>query len=145
MSQALTPYLVVKGAAEAIAFYTKAFGAKERLRMDAPGGTIGHAELQLGDSIVMLADEFADMDFKGPESRGGTSVTIHFYVKDCDAVVARAQAAGAKVVRPLRDEFYGDRTATLQDPFGHVWHVSTHKEELSRAELRKRAAQAMKQ
>ena len=141
----ITPYLAIRGAAKAIDFYKKAFGAKEKLRMDAPGGMIGHAELKFGDSVVMLADEYPDMDFKGPESRGGTSVTIHFYVKNCDAVVAQAQAAGAKVVRPLRDEFYGDRTASLEDPFGHVWHVSTHKEELSKAELRKRAAEAMKQ
>lgn len=141
----ITPYLAIRGAAKAIDFYKRAFGAKERLRMDAPGGMVGHAELQLGGSVVMLADEYPDMDFKGPESRGGTSVTIHFYVKDCDAVVARAQSAGATVVRPLRDEFYGDRTATLRDPFGHVWHVSTHKEDLSAAQIRRRGAEAMKE
>ena len=140
----VTPYLAIRGAAKAIDFYKKAFGAKERLRMEAPGGMIGHAELQIGDSIVMLADEFAGMDFLGPEARGGTTVTIHLYVRDCDAVVAKAQNAGAKVIRPLKDEFYGDRTASVRDPFGHVWHVSTHKEELSKAELRRRARAAMK-
>jgi PhnB protein len=141
----ITPYLAIKGAAQAIEFYKKAFGAKERMRMEGPGGMIGHAEMQFGDSVVMLADEFPQMDFLGPLSRGGTPVTIHFYVTDCDAVFARAVAAGAKVQRPLKDEFYGDRTSTLADPFGHIWHISTHKEELSKAELRKRAAEAMKQ
>ena len=142
---AITPYLAIKGAAKAIEFYKKAFGAKERMRMDAPGGMIGHAEMTFGDSVVMLADEYPPMDFLSPQSRGGASVSLHFYVPDCDAVVARAVKAGATVKRPLRDEFYGDRSGTLQDPFGHVWHISTHKEELSLAEIKRRGAEAMKE
>jgi len=142
---AVTPYLAIKGAAKAMAFYKKAFGAKERMRMDAPGGMIGHAEMTFGDSVVMLADEYPPMDFLSPQSRGGSSVSLHFYVPDCDAVVARAVKAGATVKRPLRDEFYGDRTASLEDPFGHLWHIATHKVELSMAELKKRAAKAMGQ
>ena len=142
---AITPYIAVKGAAKAIDFYKKAFGAKVRLRMDAPNGLIGHAELEIGDSVLMLADEFPQMDFLSPQSRGGTSVTIHHYVRDCDATFARAVQAGATVKRALKDEFYGDRTASVEDPFGHIWHISTHKEDLSSAELKKRAAEAMKQ
>lgn len=139
----VTPYLAIKGASEAIGWYQKVFGARERMRMEAPGGMVGHAELEIGDSIVMLADEFPQMEFVGPRSRGGTTVTMHLYVRDCDAVVAKAQAAGAKVARAVQDQFYGDRSGTIEDPFGHVWHVSTHKEDLSKAELRKRAAKAM--
>lgn len=141
----LTAYLAVDGAAQAIEFYQRVFGARERMRMQAPGGKIGHAELKIGDSVVMLADEYPDMDFLGPRRRGGTSVTLHLYVKDCDAVVAGAVAAGAKVRRPIKDEFYGDRSGTIEDPFGHVWHVSTHKEELSQSEMRRRSEEAMKQ
>jgi len=138
------PYLGIRGAADAIEFYKKIFGARERMRMPGPAGRIGHAELQIGDTVVMLADEYPDMDFLGPQSRGGTTVTLHLYVKDCDTTVERAVAAGAKVRRPLKDEFYGDRTATIEDPFGHVWHVSTRKENLSKKEMARRAAQAMK-
>lgn len=139
----VTAYLSIKGAAAAIDFYKKAFGAKLRMRMDAPGGMIGHAELAIGDSVIMLADEFPDMDFLSPKSRGGTPVSLHMYVKDCDAVVAKAVGLGAKVTRPVRDEFYGDRTGTIEDPFGHVWSIATHKEDLSMPELRKRAAEAI--
>ena len=138
----LTPYLSIRGAAAAIDFYKRAFGAREKLRMDAPGGKIGHAELRIGDSVVMLADEYPDMDFLSPQARGGTPVTLHLYVRDSDAVVGKAVEAGAKILRPLKDEFYGDRTGTIQDPFGHIWHVATHKEELSKAELRRRAQAA---
>lgn len=135
------PYLPIRGAAAAIEFYRKAFGAKERMRMPGPEGKLGHAEVQIGASVVMLADEYASMDFLGPQSRGGTTVTIHLYVKDVDATVARAAALGAKVVRPAADQFYGDRSATIEDPFGHVWHVATHKVDLPAKELRRRAAE----
>ena len=141
----VTPYLSIDGAADAIAFYKKAFGAKEILRMPGPGGSVGHAEIQIGDSRIMLADEFAAMDFLSPKARGGTTVTIHVYMKDVDAAVARASAAGAKVTRPVQDQFYGDRTGSLEDPFGHVWHIATHKEDLSMAELKRRAANLAKQ
>ena len=140
----ITPYLAIKGAAAAIDFYKKVFGAKERLRMNAPNGLIGHAEVVIGNSVVMLADEFPPMDFLGPKSRGGTPVTIHMYVRDCDAVFKKAVDAGAIVKRPLKDEFYGDRTSTVEDPFGHVWHISTHKEDLSPKELQRRGQEAMK-
>ena len=137
---AVTPYLSVKGAASAIAFYKKAFAAKEIMRMPAPGGTIGHAEIQIDDSRIMLADEYPDMNFRGPKSFGGTSVHIHLYVQDVDRVVKKAVAAGAKVLRPVTDQFYGDRSGSLEDPFGHVWHVATHKEDVPAKELKKRAA-----
>jgi len=141
----VTPYLSIRGAAEAIEFYKKAFGAREIMRMPGPGGLVGHAEIRIGDSRIMLADEFAAMDFLSPKARGGTTVTIHLYMKDVDTAVARASAAGAKVVRPVQDQFYGDRTGSLEDPFGHVWHVATHKEDLSMAELKRRAANMAKQ
>lgn len=136
----ITPYLSIKGAADAIEFYKRAFGAKELMRLAQPDGRIGHAELQLGDSRVMLADEFPDMEFRSPLSIGGTPVTIHMYVDDVDAVVGQAVAAGAKLTRPVKDQFYGDRSGTLTDPYGHVWHVSTHKEDLSMEEINRRAA-----
>jgi len=142
---AVTPYLSIRGAAAALEFYKKAFGAKEIMRMPGPKGDIGHAEIKIGDSRIMLADEYPEMQFLSPASRGGTTVTIHLYVTDVDAMVARAVAAGAKLTRPVADQFYGDRTGSLEDPFGHVWHVATHKEDLSMAELRKRAEQAAKQ
>ena len=141
---AVTPYLALREAGAAIDFYKRAFGARERFRMEAPGGKIGHAEIRIGDSIVMLADEFSEMDFLGPKTRGGTTVTLYLYVRNVDAVFEAAVAAGARVVRPVKDEFYGDRTGAVEDPFGHVWHVATHKQELSKAELRKRAQEAMK-
>ena len=108
--------------------------------MPAPGGTIGHAEIQINDSHIMLADEYPDMNFRGPKSFGGTSVHIHLYVQDVDRVVKKAVAAGAKVLRPVTDQFYGDRSGSLEDPFGHVWHVATHKEDVPAKELKKRAA-----
>lgn len=137
---AVTPYLSIKGAAGAIAFYKKAFAAKEIMRMPAPGGTIGHAEIQIGDSRIMLTDEYPEMNFRGPHSFGGTSVHIHLYVQDVDKVVKKAVAAGAKVLRAVTDQFYGDRSGSLEDPFGHVWHVATHKEDIPTKELKKRAA-----
>ena len=137
---AITPYLSIKGAADAIEFYKKAFGATEAARMAQPDGRIGHAELQIGDSRIMLADEFPEMDFRSPRSIGGRPVHIHLYVEDVDAVVGRALASGAKALRPIQDQFYGDRSGSVIDPYGHVWHVATHKEDLSMDELRRRAA-----
>ena len=136
---AVTPYLAVKQAADAIEYYKRAFGAKERMRLDAPGGKVGHAELQIGDSIVMVADEYPQMDFRSPDHYGGTAVSLHLYVKDVDASFRTATEAGGKPVRPVQDQFYGDRTGTIRDPFGHVWHLATHKEDLAPEELEKRA------
>ena len=141
----LNVYLAVDGAAAAIDFYKAAFGVRERMRMEMGPGKIGHAELEMGDSVLMLADESAEMDFRGPKSRGGASVTISTYVKDVDAVVTNAVKAGATVRRPAKDEFYGDRTATLEDPFGHVWHIATHKEDLTDAEIMRRMEALTKQ
>ena len=137
---AVTPYLSVQGAADAIAFYKKAFGAKEVMRMPGAGGTIGHAEIQIGDSRIMLADEFPEMNFRSPRSVGGTPVTIHLYVQDADKVAKKAVAAGAKLLRPVADQFYGDRSGSLEDPFGHVWHIATHVKNIPMKELKKRAA-----
>lgn len=136
----VTPYLCVDGAAGAIQFYTKAFGAKEVMRMEMPGGKVGHAELQIGDSKIMLADEYPDMGFRGPKSVGGTPVHIHLYVADSDKVAGQAVASGATVLKPVKDQFYGDRSGSVQDPFGHVWHVSTHKEDLTPEQIRQRLA-----
>jgi PhnB protein len=138
----VTPYLIVKGAAKAIEFYKQAFGATELGRMTAPDGRIGHSEIQIGDSRIMLADEFPEMDARGPESFGGTPVLIHLYVEDVDAVAKQAAAAGAREVRPLQDQFYGDRSGMFADPFGHKWNISTRKENLSAEEIGKRAAAA---
>jgi PhnB protein len=141
----VTPYLIVRGGAKAIDFYTKAFGAQELFRMEAPGGTLGHAEIQIGDSRVMLADEHPEMGAKSPEAIGGSPVHLMIYVDDCDAVFNRAIAEGATEMRPLRDEFYGDRTGNLIDPFGHCWTISTHTEDVSPEELERRAAEYAKQ
>ena len=142
---AVTPYLSIRGAAEAIEFYKKAFGAKEIMRMPGPDGKLGHAEISIGGSRIMLSDEYEEMAFFGPQTRGGTTVLIHLYVKDVDATVARAIAVGGKVVRPVKDQFYGDRTGSIEDPFGHMWYVATHKEDFSKAEMTRRAAEAAKQ
>ena len=139
-----TPYLIINGAAAAIDFYKKAFAATELFRMDAPGGKIGHAEIQIGDSRIMLADEFPEMDARGPQSIGGTPVSIMLYVEDVDTVFNRAIAAGGKVKQSVQDKFYGDRSGNLVDPFGHVWTIATHKEDLSPSEVRKRAEAWMK-
>ena len=139
----VTPYLCVDGADAAIAFYTKVLGATEKVRMGAPQGKIGHAELELGDSIVMLADEHPEVGFLGPKTVGGTPVTISVYVEDVDAVYERAVAEGASGERPVEDQFYGDRTGQFQDPFGHRWHVATHVEDVPPDEMQKRAAEAM--
>lgn len=140
---AVTPYLSIKGASEAIEFYKKAFGATETMRFPRPDGRIGHAEIQIGDSKVMLADEMPEMDFLGPNARGGSAVHLHLYVADVDGVVKRALSAGARELKPVEDQFYGDRLGAVADPYGHVWHVSTHKEDLSMEELKKRAAAQM--
>lgn len=141
----VTPYLIVKNAAAAIEFYKKALGAAELFRMEAPGGKIGHAEIRIGDSHVMLADEYPDMGFRGPESLGGTSVHLMVYVSDVDKTYPQAIAAGGKEIRPLQTQFYGDRSGTLADPFGHVWTISTHVEDVSEEEMKKRAEAAMKE
>lgn len=137
--RAVTPYLFIKGAARAIEFYKQAFAATERLRMEMPGG-IGHAELSIGDSVIMLADECPSVHALSPQSIGGTPVMIHLYVSDVDAVFARALAGGAKVLQPVQDKFYGDRSGSLTDPFGHQWAIATRKENLSPEEIRTRAA-----
>jgi PhnB protein len=139
----VTPYLIVNDAAGAITFYKKAFGATEVMRMAAPGGRVGHAELKIGDSRIMLADEFPDMGARSPKAIGGTPVSLHLYVEDVDAVAKRASDAGAKEVRPVKDQFYGDRLGTVEDPSGHVWHISTHVEDVPTDELKRRAEQAM--
>jgi PhnB protein len=137
-----TPYLSINGAAEAIEFYKKAFGAVETMRLAQPDGRIGHAELKIGKASIMLADEFADIGFLSPKSLGGSPVTIHIYVEDVDALAARAQAAGAKVLRAVANRFYGDRVGKFEDPFGHVWSFATHVEDVSREEMGERAAAA---
>jgi PhnB protein len=140
----VTPYLIVKGASRAIEFYQKAFGAEQLFRMDGPGGTIMHAEIQIGDSRVMLADEFPDMGYVAPPADAGASTSFYLYVEDVDARFKRAIDAGGKVKREIRDEFYGDRSGTLADPFGHVWTLSTHKEDLSEDEINRRFEEMMK-
>lgn len=135
----VTPYLIISGATEAIAFYQKAFGATELMRIDAPGGKIGHAEIKIGDSPIMLADEFPEMGYKSPQTLGGSPVSIMIYVDDVDTVFKQAIAAGGKEQRPVKDQFYGDRSGTLEDPFGHVWHVATHKEDVTPEEMERRA------
>jgi PhnB protein len=137
---AVTPYLSIRGAAQAIDFYKRAFGAKELMRMEGPEGKLGHCEIQIGDSRLMLADEYESMQFLGPRSRGGTTVQIHLYVPDVDTTVARAAAAGGRIIRPVEDQFYGDRAGAIEDPFGHRWHIATHKEDVSLAEAKRRAA-----
>ena len=139
----LSPYLCVDGAAAAIEFYTKVLGAKERMRMAAPNGKIGHAELQIDDSVIMLADEYPEMNIVSPKRLGGSPVTISVYVENVDAVFARAVQAGAKSLRPVADQFYGDRSGQFEDPFGHRWSVATHVEDVSPEEMAKRAAKAM--
>ena len=139
----VTPYLVITGAAAALDYYKKAFGAVERFRMNGPDGKIGHAEMQIGDSIIMLADENPHMGFKSPSSLGGAGMSLMLYVQDCDKIYSQAISAGGKVFRPVQDQFYGDRSGTFTDPFGHVWTISTHKEDLSMEEINKRAAAMM--
>jgi PhnB protein len=139
-----TPYLIVNGAAEAIEFYKRAFGATELLRMADPQGRIGHAEIRVGDSVIMLADEHPGMGYRGPRSMGGSSVSILLYVDDVDTIFDRALSAGATVQRPIANQFYGDRSGKLEDPFGHVWSIATHVEDVPPEEMRRRAEAAMR-
>jgi PhnB protein len=132
------PYLIVAGAAKAIAFYKSAFGAKERMRMAAPGGKIAHAELEIGDSVIMLADESPDWNAYAPAKYGGSPISLMLYVPNVDQVVKKAAAAGGKITRPVKDEFYGDRRGDIEDPFGHHWHISTHVEDVSDKEMERR-------
>ena len=134
-----TPYLCVNDGLRAIEFYKKAFGAREVMRMAGPDGKLGHAELRIGDAPIMLADEQPEMNFRSPQSIGGTPVNIVVYVTDVDALVKQAAANGVKVLRPPTDQFYGDRMATLEDPFGHSWSFATHVEDVSPEEMHKRA------
>lgn len=134
----VTPYLMVRDGARAIAFYRDAFGAQELMRFDDPNGRVAHAEVKIGDSHVMLADE--TRDFVGPQTLGGAGVSLMLYVEDVDATFAKAVAAGAQVRRPVADQFYGDRVGTLADPFGHVWSIGTHREDVSVEEMQRRMA-----
>ena len=136
-----TPYLICKGAAKAIEFYQRAFGATEICRMEGRGGTIGHAEIRIGEAILMLADEFPEMGAQSPQTLGGSPVSIYIYVEDVDAFAHRAIEAGAKVLRPVADQFYGDRSVFLEDPFGHKWGFATHIEDVSPEEMKRRAAE----
>lgn len=139
----VTPYLIIKGAAAALEFYKKAFGAVELMRLEAPGGKIGHAEIRIGDSPVMLADEFPEMGAISPQTLGGAGVSLMVYVEDVDARFRQAIQAGGTEVRPVQDQFYGDRSGTLKDPFGHQWTIGTHTEDLTPEEIGQRAAAAM--
>lgn len=139
----ITPYLAVKGCAAAIEFYKKAFGAVELFRMEAPNGTIGHAEIRIGNCNIMMADEFPDMGFRGPQTLGGSPLHLLVYTENCDAMFQTAVAAGGKIVRPLMDQFYGDRSGTVEDPFGHVWNIATHVEDIPPDEMHRRAEAAM--
>ena len=141
----VTPYLMIERAAEAIGFYKRALGATELFRLAQPNGKIGHAEIKVGDSIIMLADPCEQGAFRPPRSLGGSSVGLHVYVDDVDAQFAQAVSAGAKAVKPVQDQFYGDRTGTLEDPFGHIWFLATHKEDLTPEEINRRAEALFKQ
>jgi PhnB protein len=139
----LTPYLAVDDAAQAIDFYKRAFGAKERVRMDAPGNKIGHAELEIGDALLMLSDPFPQASTRPPGELGGTSVSVFMYVEDVDAVVKQAVDAGATVTMEVEDQFWGDRFGSVTDPFGHLWSVATHVEDVAPEEMAERAKAAM--
>lgn len=139
----VSPYLAVAGAAKAIDFYREVFDAEERFRMDAPDGKIGHAEIAIGNSVIMLSDENPEWGNKSPQTLGGSPVTISVYVEDVDATFKTAIAAGATELRPVEDQFYGDRAGSFADPFGHLWHVASHIEDVSPEEMERRAAAAM--
>ena len=139
----VTPYLTVEGGAEAIEFYKKAFGAREIFRMPMPDGRMGHAEIQIGDSRVMLADESREMDTKSPHNLGGSPLGLMIYVENVDEVFNRAISAGAREARPVKDQFYGDRSGNLVDPFGHKWTIATHIEDVPPQEMEKRMEEAM--
>jgi PhnB protein len=138
----VTPYLIVDGADAAIDFYKSVLGASERMRMAGEGGKVGHAELEIGSSVVMLADEHPEMDARAPKTVGGTPVSLHVYVEDADGVFQRATEAGAKELSAVEDKFYGDRMGSFEDPFGHRWHVATHVEDVPPEEMSKRMAEA---
>jgi PhnB protein len=137
--RSVTPYLIINGAAKAIEFYKKVFGATEKFRMPMADGRLGHAEIVIGDSVIMLADEHPEHGYMGPHARGGTPVGMMLYVDDVDAVAPRFVASGGKVLQPVKDQFYGDRSGTFEDPFGHQWTISTHKEDLTPEEMERRA------
>jgi PhnB protein len=139
----VTPYLIVKGAADAIGFYKTAFDAVELMRMQSPDGKIGHAEIRIGDSVIMLADEHPEMGYRGPKSLGGAGVSLMVYVDRVDEVFKKAVASGAKELQPLTNQFYGDRSGTLEDPFGHRWTLATHIEDVAPDEMRRRAEKFM--
>ena len=139
----LTPYLSIDGAEAAIEFYRKVFGARERMRMPAPAGKIGHAELEIGDALVMLADEFPEMSASSPKQLGGSPVTLSLYVEDVDSVFEAALEAGATELRAVENRFYGDRSGQFEDPFGHRWSIATHVEDVPPDQMEKRAAEAM--
>jgi PhnB protein len=141
--QTVTPYLAVEDAAKAIEFYTKAFGAKERVRMDTPDGKIGHAELEIGDSLVMLSDPFPQASTKPPKELGGTSASVFLYVEDVDALTKQAIDAGATSTMEVADQFWGDRMGSITDPFGHSWSIATHVEDVAPEEIAARAKEAM--
>ena len=138
----VTPYLIVDGAAAAIEFYKSVLGATERMRMAGPDGKVGHAELEIGDSVIMLADEHPELNARGPKTVGGTPVFLHVYVEDADSVFERAVEAGAEPLQPVEDKFYGDRSGGFEDPFGHHWNVAMHVEDIAPDEMSKRAAEA---
>jgi len=140
-TQQASPYIVVRNGRDAIEFYKQAFGAKEVIRIDAPRNKVGHAELRIGTANIMLTDEFPDMGTRSPDYYGGSPVAIHLYVEDVDTVAKRAVQAGAKLDKPVEDQFYGDRAGKLTDPFGHTWWIATHKVDLSPQELKARAAE----
>jgi len=139
----VTPYLAVDDAAQAIEYYKKAFGAKEHVRMEAPDGKIGHAELEIGDSVVMLSDPFPQASIRPPKELGGTSSSVFMYVEDVDAVVQQAVDAGATVTMEVADQFWGDRFGSVKDPFGHSWSIATHVEDLTPEEIAERSKAAM--
>jgi len=141
----ITPALIVKDGNAAIEFYKKGFGAEERHRMKSPDGRIGHAELRIGDSIVMLTDEFPEMKCLSPKSIGGSPVSMYIYVEDVDDTFNKAVSAGAKVLDPVKDQFCGDRHGRIEDPFGHLWSIATHKKDLSSEEMKKAAEEAFSQ
>jgi len=134
------PYICVNDGQAALEFYKKAFGAIETQRFAAPGGKIGHAEFKIGAAVIMLADEFPELGFRSPLTLGGSPVALHIYVEDVDAFAARAVSGGAKLIREASDKFYGDRNCNIEDPYGHIWYVSTHTEDISSEEMQKRAA-----
>ena len=138
------PYLRVSGASRAVAFYTEVFGAREKFRLVEPSGRVGHVEIELGPTTLMLSDEYPEMGIVGPKVLGGTSFTIHLHVDDCDALIARAVAAGAELVRPAQDQFYGERSGTVRDPFGHEWNIGHSLEELTPEEMQRRYDALMK-